>query len=332
MKKLLKALVSKFFPAALVLILPALPHAQSIKIDGSSTVYPISKKAADDFQKLMHGSITATIKISGTGGGFRNFCLEVSNINNASRPIQKHELDICKKFGVQFIEVPLAYDALTVLVNPQNNWVNSFSIAELKRIWKPAAQSRITHWRQIRAAWPDRVIKLFAPDADSGTFDYFTEAIVGKSKASRTDYSASEDDNVLVQRIANERDALGYFGYGYFVQNQKRLRAVPIDGGKGPVAPSVKTVEDGTYKPLSRPLFIYVSRKSLDGAEMRQFIAFYLARASQIVTQLKYVPLPARGYELAIERVRNGSHGTAFGGKAEIGMTIESLLKHEPKP
>ena len=331
MKKLLKALLQNIFVAALGFTLPALLYAQAIKIDGSSTVYPISKKAADDFQKLMNGSITATIGISGTGGGFRNFCLEVSNINNASRPILKHELDLCKKFGVQFIEIPLAYDALTVLVNPHNNWVNSFSIGELKRIWEPAAQSRITHWRQIRAAWPDRVIKLFAPGADSGTFDYFTEAIIGKSKASRSDYSASEDDNVLVQAIAKERDALGYFGYGYFVQNQKKLRVVPIDGGNGPVSPSVKTVEDGTYQPLSRPLFIYISKKSLDGAEMRQFIAFYLTRASQIVKQLKYVPLPTPGYELAIERVRNGRYGTAFGGKAEIAIKIDTLLKREPQ-
>jgi phosphate transport system substrate-binding protein len=331
MNERLKGLLQKVLHAALALITPALLQAQAIKIDGSSTVYPISKKAADDFQKLMQGSITATIGISGTGGGFRNFCLEVSNINNASRPILKHELDLCKKFGVQFIEIPLAYDALTVLVNPQNNWVNSFSIGELKRIWEPAAQSRITHWREIRATWPNRAIKLFAPGADSGTFDYFTEAIVGKSKASRTDYSASEEDNVLVQGVAKERDALWYFGYGYYVQNHKKLRAVPIDGGKGPVAPSVKTVEDGTYQPLSRPLFIYVSKKSLDGAEMRQFIAFYLARASQIVKQLKYVPLPTRGYELAIERVRNGRYGTAFGGKAEIGIRIDMLLKREPQ-
>ena len=332
MKKLVKALRQRVIPTAVALVVPALLHAQAIKIDGSSTVYPISKKAADDFQKLMRGSITATIGISGTSGGFRNFCLEVSNINNASRPILKHELELCKKFGVQFIEIPLAFDALTVLVNLQNHWVNSFSIAELRKIWEPAAQSRITHWRQIRADWPNRAIRLFAPDADSGTLDYFTEAVIGKSKASRTDYNASEDDNVLVEGIAKERDALGYFGYGYYVQNQKKLRAIPIDGGKGPVEPSIKTVENGTYQPLSRPLFVYVSKKSLDGAEMRQFIAFYLARALQIVKQVKYVPLPAHAYELAIERVRNGRYGTAFGGKAEIGMTIESLLKHEPKP
>jgi len=331
MKKLLKALLQNVSPAALSLILPALLHAQAIKIDGSSTVYPISKKAADDFHKLMKGTITASVTISGTGGGFRKFCLEETDINDASRPIQKHELEACKKLGVQFIELPLAYDALTVLVNPLNDWVKSFTVGGLKQLWEPAAEVRITKWRQLNPRWPNRAIKLFAPGADSGTFDYFTEAIIGKATASRTDYKASEDDAVLFHGIAKDRDALGYFGYGYYVENQKKLRAVPIDSGTGPVLPSVQTVEDGTYQPLSRPLFIYVSKKSLDRAETRQFIAFYLARASQIVKQLKYVPLPARGYELAIERVRNGRYGTAFGGKSEVGMTIESLLKHEPK-
>ena len=330
--KLLKALLRIIFPTASGLILPALLHAQAIKIDGSSTVYPISKKAADDFQKLMHGSITASVAISGTGGGFRKFCLEETDINDASRPILKHEMETCKKLGVQFIELPLAYDAVTVLVNPLNDWVKSFTVGGLKQLWEPTAEGRIMKWRQLNPRWPNRAIKLFAPGADSGTFDYFTEAIIGKAKASRTDYKASEDDTVLLQGIAKDRDALGYFGYGYYIENQKKLRAVPIDSGTGPVAPSIKTVEDGTYQPLSRPLFIYVSKKSLDRVETRQFIAFYLARASQIVKQLKYVPLPAHGYELAIERVRNGRYGTAFGGKSEIGMTIESLLKHEPKP
>jgi phosphate transport system substrate-binding protein len=331
MKKGLNWLLRNILRSSLGLLIPAALYAQTIRIDGSSTVYPISKKAVNDFQNLMQGSIKASVTISGTGGGFRKFCRDEMDINNASRPILKQEMEVCQRNNVQYLELPLAYDALTVLVNPLNNWVNFFSVGELKQLWDPAAQGRITTWRQLNPRWPNRAIKHFAPGVDSGTFDYFTEAIVGKMKSSRTDYSASEDDNILLEAIAKERDALGYFGYGYYAENQKKLRALPIDAGKGAVPPSIKTVEDGTYQPLSRPLFLYVSKKSLDRAETRQFIAFYLAKAGQIVKQLKYVPLPARGYELAIARVKNGTYGSAFGGKAEIAIKIDALLKREPK-
>ncbi|HEX6801086.1 MAG TPA: PstS family phosphate ABC transporter substrate-binding protein, partial [Candidatus Binatia bacterium] len=251
MKKVLNWLLRNILRSASGLLIPAALYAQTIRIDGSSTVYPISKKAANDFQNLMQGSIRGSVTISGTGGGFRKFCRDEIDINNASRPILKQEMDLCQKHNVQYLELPLAYDALTVLVNPLNNWVKFFSVGELKQLWEPAAQGRITTWRQLNPQWPNRAIKLFAPGADSGTFDYFTEAIVGKMKSSRTDYSASEDDNVLLEGIAKERDALGYFGYGYYAENQKKLRALPIDGGKGAVPPSIKTVEDGSYQPLS---------------------------------------------------------------------------------
>jgi len=306
--------------------------AQLIRIDGSGTVYPISKAVADKFQQLMQGSIKVSVAISGTSGGFRKFCRGEIDVNDASRPILKPEMAACAKSGVQYIELPVAYDALTVMVNPRNDWVNSLTVAELKKIWEPAAQGRVTSWSQVRSAWPGRPIRLFGPGADSGTFDYFTEAIVGKARSSRNDFTASEDDNVLVQGIANERDALGYFGYAYYMENRRKLRAVPIDNGKGPVTPSMKTVEDGTYQPLSRPIFIYISRTSLlDRPETRQFVAFYLTKAQQIVKQVKYVSLPTRGYETAMDRVKNGQFGTVFGGESQIGLKIDDLLNRETK-
>lgn len=229
------------------------------------------------------------------------------------------------------MELPIAYDALTVMVTPHNYWVKSFTVTELKRIWEPAAQGKVMTWNQIRSQWPNKPLKLFGPGEDSGTFDYFTEAIVGKAKSSRNDFTASEDDNVLVQGIANDQNALGYFGYAYYVENQKRLKAVAIDSGKGPVSPSSKSVEDGTYQPLSRPVFIYVSQKSLDRPEVGEFVAYYLTKGPQIVKQVKYVPLPASGYATVINNVKNGKFGTVFGGESEVGVKISDLLKREAK-
>ena len=232
---------------------------------------------------------------------------------------------------MEFFELPVAYDALTVIVNPKNDWATSMTVAELKKIWEPAAQGKVTNWNQVRPKWPDAPLKLFGAGADSGTFDYFTEAIVGKAKSSRGDFTASEDDNVLVQGVANDRNALGFFGFAYYIENQKKLKAVAIDGGKGPVAPSAKSVEDGTYQPLSRPIFIYVSKKALAKPEVKEFVEFYLKNAPSLVKEVKYVALPAKAYTLGLEHIQKGKIGTVFGGEAEVGVKIDDLLKREAK-
>jgi phosphate transport system substrate-binding protein len=305
--------------------------AQVVQVDGSSTVFPITEAVAEEFQKAKKGKVKVTVGIAGTGGGFKKFCRGETDISNASRPILKQEMEACKKAGIEYIELPVAYDALTVMVNPKNSWVSSMTVAELKKIWEPGAQGKITNWSQVRPNWPNAPLKLFGAGADSGTFDYFTEAIVGKAKSSRGDFTASEDDNVLVQGIANDRNALGFFGFAYYVENQKKLKAVAIDAGKGPVAPSARTVEDGTYQPLSRPIFIYVSKKAAAKPEVREFVEFYLKNAPNLVKQVKYVPLPAKAYTVGLEHFQKGKVGTVFGGEAEVGIKIDDLLKREAK-
>ena len=315
---------------AAVGIAPQAAKAQVIQLDGSSTVFPITEAVAEEFQKASKGKVKVTVGIAGTGGGFKKFCRAETDVSNASRPILKSEIEDCKKRGVQFIELPVAFDALTVIVNPKNDWVKSLTIADLKKMWEPSAQGKITTWNQIRPEWPNNPLKLFGPGADSGTFDYFTEAIVGKAKSSRGDFTASEDDNVLVQGVANDRNALGYFGFAYYIENQKKLKAVPIVGAKGAVGPSPKTVEDGTYQPLSRPIFIYISKKSLDSKpEVKEFVDFYLKNAPQLVKQVKYIALPQSAYTVGAEHVKKGKIGTVFGGTAEVGVKIEDLLKRE---
>ena len=290
---------------AILGIVPKTTKAQIVKIDGSSTVFPVTEAVAEEFQKLKRGKVKVTVGIAGTGGGFKKFCRGEIDISDASRPILKSEIEICKQSGIQFIELPVAYDALTVIVNPKNDWVKSLNVPDLKKMWEPAAQGKVSSWNQVRSEWPNNPLKLFGPGADSGTFDYFTEAIVGKSKSSRGDFTASEDDNVLVQGVANDRNALGYFGFAYYIENQAKLRAVAIDGGKGSVGPSPKTVEDGTYQPLSRPIFIYVSKKSLDSKpEVKEFVDFYLKNAAKLVKDVKYVALPPNAYTIGAEHIK----------------------------
>ena len=314
-------------------LIPLVSLAQVIKIDGSSTVYPITEGVAEDFQKLKKNVIKVTVGISGTGGGFKKFCRGETDIQDASRPILAKEMEDCRAAGVEYVELPVAFDALTVVINPKNSFLKSITVAELKMIWEPAAQGKIVRWNQVNPAWPDAPIKLFGAGSDSGTFDYFTEAINGKSKASRGDFTASEDDNVLVQGVAQDVNALGYFGYSYYAENQQRLKAVPIveKAGKPAVAPSEATVIDGTYQPLARPIFIYVSIKSLAKPEVREFAEYYMKTAAKIAKEVKYVPLPAKAYTIGLEHIAKGKKGTVFGGKNEVGVRIEELLAREAK-
>ncbi|EXI67132.1 MAG: Phosphate-binding protein PstS precursor [Candidatus Accumulibacter adjunctus] len=300
-----------------------------VKVDGSSTVFPITEAVAEEFQKARKGATNVTVGISGTGGGFKKFCRGETDIANASRPISKKEMDDCSKAGIRYYELPVAYDALTVMVNPQNTFIKSMTVAELKKIWEPGAQGRINNWKDVNPAWPDQKLKLYGAGADSGTFDYFTEAIVGKAKSSRGDYTASEDDNVLVQGIAGDKGALGYFGFAYYIENQKKLKAVAIDGGKGPIAPTPENVDNGSYQPLSRPIFIYVSEKSLDKPEVRDFVDFYMKNARPLVKEVKYIPLPAKAYSGNLDHIARKKIGTVFGGENETGLTIEELMKRE---
>ena len=309
---------------------PAL--AQVVKIDGSSTVYPITEAVAEDFQKAKKNAIKVTVGISGTGGGFKKFCRGEIDISGASRPILKNEMEVCKQAGIQYYELPIAFDAITVVVNPKS-FLKEISIEQLKTIWAPVAQGKIEKWNQVDPAWPDTPIKLFGPGADSGTFDYFTEAITGKAKASRGDYTASEDDNVLVQGISRDVNAIGYFGYAYYAENSGKLKALPVvaQTGKPAIAPTEKTVLDGTYQPLSRPIFIYVSAQSLEKPEVREFVDYYLKEGAKLATEVKYVPLPDAAYALNREHLAKKKLGTVFDGKPEVGVTVEELQKREGK-
>lgn len=310
-------------------------EASVIKIDGSSTVFPITEAVAEEFQKDQQGKVNVTVGISGTGGGFKKFVRGEIDVSDASRPILTEEMAQAKANGIEYIELPIAFDALTVVVNPQNTWVTSMTVAELKKVWEPDAQGKITNWNQIRPEWPNEKIVLFGAGADSGTFDYFTEAIVGKPKASRGDYTASEDDNVLVQGVEGNKFALGYLPYAYFAPHSTRMKAVGIEWEKnkvpGPILPSAENVLAGTYNPLSRPLFIYVSRKSMDKVEVKTFMEFYLKNVAVLSKEVKYLPLPEAAYQMALERLRTMQTGTGFGGVPEVGLPVEEILKRPPK-
>ena len=307
-------------------------EAQIVKVDGSSTVYPVTEAVAEEFQKARKGT-RVTVGISGTGGGFKKFCRGETDISDASRPILKAEMEECRKAGIDYIELPIAYDALTVVINPKNTFIKSLTVAELKKMWEPGAQGKITKWNQVNPAWPDAPLKLFGAGSDSGTFDYFTEAIVGKAKSSRGDFTASEDDNVLVQGVQRDVNALGYFGFAYYVENRDKLKAVPIveKDGKPAVAPSMESVLNGSYQPLARPIFIYVSLKAMQRPEVREFAEFYNKHGEKLAREVKYVPLPAKAYTHNLETLAQKKTGTKFGGENKVGLTIEDLMKLEAK-
>jgi len=298
-----------------------------ISVDGSSTVFPITEAMAEEFQ-AMHPDVRITVGVSGTGGGFEKFCAGETVISDASRPIKASEHEACAANGIEYIELPVAFDGLSVLVNPENDWVDAFTIDELRKIWEPGAQGVITRWSQVRPQWPDAPINLYGPGTDSGTFDYFTDVVNGEEGASRGDYTASEDDNVLVQGIAGDVNALGYFGYAYYVANQDSLRAVPIvnpETGQA-VAPSEQTINDGTYAPLSRPIYIYVNAQALgERPEVAEFVRYYLTEGTPLVAEVGYVELPQEIYDLALARVENRVTGTMYGEGSE-GKTLLELM------
>ena len=329
-KKIYYSGVTALLVVAMGIVSMAKAEDKVIKIDGSSTVYPITEAVAEEFQKVSRGAINVTVGISGTGGGFKKFCRGETDLSDASRPITKKEIEVCKEQSVEYIELPVAYDGLAVMVNPKNMWLKSLTVDALKKMWEPAAQGKVTKWNQIRSEWPDAPLKLYGPGVDSGTFDYFTEAINGKAKASRGDYTASEDDNVLVQGLSGDKNALGYFGLAYYEENRDKLKLIPVDGGKGAVLPSEKTVMDGSYAPLSRPLFIYVSRKSAETKpQVREFVEFYLRNAPKLTKEARYIPLPPNAYKLAEERFAQKKTGSIFAGEEKVGLKIEDLLKIE---
>jgi len=310
----------------------AFAQAPIVKIDGSSTVYPISEAVAEEFQKSKRGAVRVTVGISGTGGGFKKFCRGETDVSDASRPILEKEMKACAEAGIKYVELPVAFDALTVVINPRNTWVKELKVEELRKMWEPLAQGRITHWNQVNPSWPNAPLKLFGPGADSGTFDYFTDAINGKEKASRGDFTASEDDNVLVQGVSRDVNAIGYFGLAYYVENKDKLKAAPIvnKGAAKAVLPSLETVMDGSYQPLARPIFIYVSDKGMQRPEVREFVQFYLKNAPKLVKEVGYVPLTDEGYTLAKAHFDKRVPGTLFGkGGSQVGVTIEQLLARE---
>ena len=330
MQKLISILVLSF-------ALSPIARAQTIKVDGSSTVFPITEAVAEEFQTHKKGTVKVTVGISGTGGGFKKFCRGEIDIQNASRPIQKStdgkpgEMENCKAAGIKFFELPIAFDATPVVVNKDNKFIDKITVAELKKMWEPAAEKKVMTWKDVNPAWPNQPLKLYGAGSDSGTFDYFTEAVVGKAKASRGDYNPSEDDNVLVKGVSTDKNALGYLPLAYYEENRKNLKLLAIVSTKDSkgVLPSRASVESGTYAPLSRPLFLYVNEASMKRPEVKEFVDFYLKNAARLVPEVKYVPLPPEAYTMGADHLQKNKLGTAFGGHSEVGLKIQDLMKKE---
>jgi phosphate transport system substrate-binding protein len=303
----------------------------SIAIDGSSTVYPVTAAASEEFNQYAP-NVRIPVGVSGTGGGFKKFCVGETDIQNASRPILPAEVKTCADNKIEYIELPIAYDGLAVVVNPRNTWVDYLTVAELKKIWEPEAQEKITNWNQVRDSFPDKPLKLYGAGTDSGTFDYFTEAIVGKAKSSRGDYQASEDDNVLVTGVAGDEAALGYFGYAYVVENPGKMKLVPIKAtDTAPaVEPSIETVKNASYQPLSRPIFIYVKKEAASRPEVKAFVDFYLSESFTPLIQSRevgYIALTDELYQVMDKRFNDGIVGTLFPNGSEVGATLDRYMK-----
>ncbi len=299
---------------------------RTVVIDGSSTVYPITEAIAESYNAEANNPVEAEVSFSGTGGGFQKFCQGQTDISNASRPITDEEIAACDANNVRYYELPVAFDALTVVVNPQNTWASDITVAELKKMWEPSAQGRIRNWSQVRPGWPDQPLTLFGPGLDSGTYDYFSEVVVGQD--TRSDFVASEDDDLLVQGVARTPGALGYFGLAYFEANPGNLRAVPVDNGSGPIAPTAENVIRATYEPLARPLFIYVNYTSAQrNPAVREFVEYYLEMAPAVVSAVGYIPLTEEAYNIALVNFHQGEVGTAFAGAPQPNLTLSEVLR-----
>jgi phosphate transport system substrate-binding protein len=324
--KLIKLSLAVFFFGIFAFSAPTYAAVDIIKIDGSSTVYPITEAVAEEFQ--IETGIKVTVGVSGTGGGLKKFCRGDTVISGASRPIKTKERKKCADAGIKFIELPIAFDALTIVINKKNDWAKEMTPAELKKMWEPAAQGKIMNWNQIRTDFPDQSLRLYGPGADSGTFDYFTESIIEKSKAIRGDFTASEDDNVLVQGVAGDKGGIGYFGLAYYAENKNKLDAVAVKNDAGNfVLPSLKTTMDGTYNPLARPLFIYLnSTKAAFDPNVRKFIDFYLKYAAELATEVGYIPFSSEEYKMIENHYKTLKTGTAF-EKHSIGLSVKEMLE-----
>ena len=302
-----------------------------INIDGSSSVYPLTEAVAEEFRSE-DPDIRVTVGISGTGGGFKKFLRGETDISNASRPISPKELAESKRLGIDFIEIPICYDGMAIVVSPKNSFVDDITVAELKKMWSPESQRKIKSWKQVRESWPDVPLNLYGAGTSSGTYDYFTEAINGKAKASRGDYTASEDDNVLVQGVTSDVGGLGYFGLAYYTENKAKLRLVPVKqhATSEAVYPTDSTVQHGKYQPLARPEFIYVNAKSAKKPYVRAFVKFYLANAAALAKEVGYIPLPAEAYRLSYQRFLEGKTGSVFENKSVVSANLLQLLSINP--
>ncbi len=303
----------------------------TVLIDGSSTVFPISEAMAEEFQKST--GIRTVVGLSGTGGGFKKFCRGETNISGASRPIRTEEMELCKENGVEYIELPVAIDGLSVIVHPKNDWAECMDVADLKMMWEPDAQDKIKNWKQVREEYPDAPLNLFGAGVDSGTYDYFTLAIVGKEHSSRGDFTATEDDNVTIQGVAGDINALGFLGLAYLEENRDKVKPVAIRQADGScIEPTLETARDATYQPLSRPLFFYVNKAHADAHEhVRKFVEFVMdpKHGTELVAEVGYVPLPEKAFELGQKKFADRKTGTFFGGGSKVGVTIEELLASE---